>query len=206
MLPLLLLLLFFVLSIQVVVDFVKDSKAALVLAHASSVTHGVSFPSWGRGANLDVLLLLFLGEGRSLQRTVLLFQLLLFVSLLQVGEPSLQPLVPSVEGNLELLYLLEQFLRVYLVNVFCLLFLCVDHLQGEDCQLEELFLRVTPQFWQNFTVFLNCSSQRINCTWSSLQEATFRIIIIGINWFFMEAIMLTSLELILSIDVLMVTQ
>jgi len=62
--------------------------------------------------------------------------------LFQLREPRLKPLVPAMEGDLQGLHLLKQFLRIDFVNVFGLLCLSMYHLLGQDGQHEVLFLRV----------------------------------------------------------------
>lgn len=66
------------------------------------------------------------------------------MSLLHVGKFSFKPLVPPVEWNMQLLDLLEQSLRVYLIDIFSFLLFSVDHLERQDCQLKILLLGVSP--------------------------------------------------------------
>lgn len=64
--------------------------------------------------------------------------------LLHVGKLGLEPLVPPVEGDVQLLDLLEQSLGVDLINVLSFLFFRVDHFERQDCQLKVLFLGISP--------------------------------------------------------------
>ena len=70
--------------------------------------------------------------------------------LFQLREPRLKPLVPAMEGDLQGLHLLKQFLRIDFVNVLGLLCLSMYHLLGQDGQHEVLFLRVATHslYWQ----------------------------------------------------------
>lgn len=55
--------------------------------------------------------------------------MLFIVCLLEMGKSRFQPLVPSMEWYFEGLDLLKKLGGIYLIDVLCLLFLRVNHLQ-----------------------------------------------------------------------------
>jgi len=63
--------------------------------------------------------------------------------LFQLREPRLKPLVPAMEGDLQGLHLLKQFLRIDFINVFGLLCLSAGSQQHPANFLEE-YLEAAP--------------------------------------------------------------
>lgn len=120
-------------AIQIVVDLVENAEATLVLEGSASDTEtlgqSTTYITTLRRINLDKLLGSLFSLRGCLLLSCLLFALLLIVRLLHMGELGLQPLVPSVEGHVQLLDLLEQDLRVYFVDVFGLFLLGVNHFE-----------------------------------------------------------------------------
>lgn len=87
-----------------------------------------SHSRWFCDFSITFLLLFFLPF---LSLLLLEFHLFL-MNLLQLTESGTKPLIPSVEWDFKSLYLLQKFLGVDLVNIFCFIFLSMNHFVSEN--------------------------------------------------------------------------